>query len=68
MPKINVRPLATRNNVKPYWTPFKTCIRKVAKSITLRILLLVVTVADKKIPDKARIGYVVSLSNFTLES
>ena len=33
MPKISVRPLATRNSSSPYWTAFRHWIRKVARSI-----------------------------------
>ena len=33
MPKISVRPLATRNSSRPYCTPFNTWINKIHKSI-----------------------------------
>src|SRR6266498_3588825 len=33
MPKISVRPLATRNSTRPYCTPFSTWMRKITGSI-----------------------------------
>src|SRR4051812_518951 len=32
IPKISVRPLATRNSSRPYWTAFRHWTRKVARS------------------------------------
>src|SRR6478609_3295337 len=34
IPKISVRPLATRNSSSPYWIPLRSWIRKVAASIS----------------------------------
>ena len=33
MPNTSVRPLDTRNNSSPYWTPLSNWIRKMLKSI-----------------------------------
>jgi hypothetical protein len=42
MPKISVRPLATRNSSSPYWTALRHWIRKVAKSIEADALPVIV--------------------------
>src|SRR6186713_1340347 len=40
IPKISVRPLATRNSSRPYWTALRHWTRKVARSMDQRLLPL----------------------------